>query len=101
MSIKIGNYTITKDDERNLKLTHTRKKGLVKGVDTGEDTEYFIGYFGYLDQALSKIINTEGLEAVKGKEELSSCLELYDKLVSVYDMIKRDYHISVKSIDKD
>ena len=99
--IKIGKYTITKDDERNLKLTHTRKKGLVKGEDKGGTTEYFIGYYGYLDQCLNKIVNLEAMEAIKDESTVIDAIELKELITGVYGMIKDEYHIGAKDIDED
>lgn len=94
--IEIGKYKIVKDDERNLKLTKTVIKQ--KGDNAGEEGESFIGYFGYLDQALNKIINCEVIEALGDSETITEAKDLRDVVRSTYEEITASYHTYVRDI---
>ena len=92
MSISIGKYTIVKDDEFNLKLTVNKPKGSFRGKQSEGTTDKLIGYFGYLDQALSKIVNLELIEAVGDSEEAITARELHQAISEAYDKVKDVYH---------
>ena len=90
--IKIGKYTITKEDELNFGLYITKKKGSFRGVEATGEKESLIGYFGYLDVAMSKIINLECLNALSGSDESIVAEELKTLILTVKTQLESAYH---------
>jgi len=63
--IKIGKYTIRVVDELQFGLYETKKKGIFKGVQAEGTKEHLIGYYSYLDTAMSKILNLKALDSLE------------------------------------
>ena len=57
--IKLGKYTITKEDNLNFGLYETTNKGKFRGKQAEGTTEKLQGYYGYLNMAMSKIMHLE------------------------------------------
>ena len=93
---KIGKYTIKKEDEMQFVLY----KDIVisSGKNQGKDGEKFIGYFGYLDMAMSKICNLELLEASNSSDEYLYAEDIHRAIRSLYDMLKEQNHIRPKDM---
>lgn len=79
--IKFDKWELEKIDEIQFRLTKEGK---------------FIGYYGYLDQALSKIVNSEALEAIGDQSNIIDALELKDAIEGLYDRLYDVFHYKPK-----
>ena len=87
--IKIGRYTIIKEDEFNFGLYETREKGSFRGKKAEGTKENLIGYYGYLDVAMSKIISSELLNKL---DEHCVAEDIKELITTVKTQLKEAYH---------
>lgn len=92
----IGKYKLEKADEMQFRLSEVQEGLTDKG---NPKPDRFIGYYGYLDQAMSKIINSEALEATKDEDTIIESTELLNGLRGLYDSLKQDYNYRPKDED--
>lgn len=97
--IKIGKYTITQEDRMNFGLYETRPSTKKDGSES--TTEYLHGYYGYINMALSKILNQEILYASEGSEESLTANGMYVLIMDTLKEIDSNYKVWAKEVYRD
>ena len=93
MSISIGKYTIKAMDEFNFALYETREKGTFRGKKGEGTTESLVGYYGYLNMAMSKIVNLESLKAISSSDEYLDAKSILEAFNTIETKLYDAYHI--------
>lgn len=98
--LRIGRYTIKKDDDLNFGLYETKQKGMFRGKQAEGTKEELIGYYGYLDMAMSKIINLELLRGLNNSEDSLVAQDILELITTVKTELNEAYHIGAKEWKK-
>ena len=92
--IVLDKYTIEKADDLQFVLTVKKDSKDKDGKDKVVDR--FIGYYGYLSDSLSKIVNLELLNRCEDSNELMHARDILNAISSLEDTIKKEYHYRPK-----
>ena len=92
---KLGKYTLTKEDEMNFGLYETKQKGSLRGEKQEGTTDKLIGYYGYIDTAMSKIVN---LEVLNASDEYLDAEAILIGFRTMKDNLEDAYHIRPKEL---
>ena len=95
--MRIGKYIVTKEDDLNFGLYYEREKGKFRGKEREGLTEVFVGYYGYLDDVMMKIIN---LEARNNIDDVSGTREILELIRTVETNLNDAYRIRAKEMCK-
>ena len=90
MKIEIGKYKIKQQDEYNLVLSVTVPKGIAFDKGGEGTTDKFVGYYTTLSGAMSKIMNTELLNASKMSDEYLDAEGVIVAISAMEDRLKHD-----------
>ena len=88
MMLVLDKYKIEKYDDMQFTLSVERMGKDKDGNDKLQDK--LIGYYGYLDMALNKIINLEALEACEGSDVQIDAKNLLDGFKTLGDSLNNE-----------
>jgi len=91
--LKMGKYTLVRADKYQFALYFERPKGKKPGGEVGVGvTQELVGFYGYLDDAMSKVVNL----AVMNSTEQLDAQSILEGFRTTTAGLKDAYHISAK-----